>query len=474
MPLRWQIVRHTLASIVFAAALLGISGCAGFGIVATSDPAAKLIDAGDLFDRQDRPLPAERLIREALEIYQKQDNQLGVAEAYRTYGFFFRSPSVEGKWSKYYRQNGFLDKSATFATRYAKSVEYFEKARAIFAEHKRFDALTNVDLNMGFTYVAMGNTRAACQAFDRSFENYRDNLRQTPGARPVVPKGFVSYEEFLADRKERYGCAIEPGASRATLAPVYGPEAGQSLVLDAAVQERAKSLLEHYKPRHKALRLSELHEINNVGNFGKLVYFDHQSHYSQLQSGLWAMVGHGAFTSGSAAGTSQSLSLCGIITLLAVSDSLTKLELTAPIPFGRMFLPFGMRSSIDIGRRVRVKDLRTEYKELCTPVAGSKFSYQIENEVQIKTSGIFGRTVVTSTVIDVSCQVAKVASPANRLSNSFSGESLRVSCESNAKPGQKRMMDYAFLKELGLYLILNDSSSAQKTKVQYKAIDYRE
>ena len=206
MPLRGTLLRKTLSTILLAAALLAISACAGFGIAATSDPTAKLNDAGDLFDRQDRPLPAERLIREAVQIYQEQNNELGLAEAYRTYGFFFRSSSIEGKWNKHYRQNGFLDKSATFETRYAKSIEYFEKARVIFAENKRFDALTNVDLNMRFTYVALGNTHAACQAFDRSLESYRENLRQTVGARPVVPKGFASYEEFLADRKKRYGC----------------------------------------------------------------------------------------------------------------------------------------------------------------------------------------------------------------------------------------------------------------------------
>src|SRR5947208_9599357 len=124
--------------------LLAFAGCAAFGVSATTDPARKLRDATALFDRQDRPLPAERLIREALELYQKNSDQLGVAEAYRTYGFFFRSSSVNGKWNKFYRNNGFLDRSATFDTRYIKSIESFELARAIYSAHQRFDALTNV------------------------------------------------------------------------------------------------------------------------------------------------------------------------------------------------------------------------------------------------------------------------------------------------------------------------------------------
>ena len=199
-------MRKTFTSVLFAGALLCIASCAGFGIAATSDPAQKLNDAGDLFENQDRPLPAEQLIREAIEIYQEKNDPLGLAEAYRTYGFFFRSPSIEGKWNKHYRENGFLDKSATFNSRYDKSIDYFERARAIYVENKRFDALTNVDLNIGFTYVAMGNRDAACKAFDRSLESYNENLRQTSGARPVVPRGFSSYEEFITDRKKRYGC----------------------------------------------------------------------------------------------------------------------------------------------------------------------------------------------------------------------------------------------------------------------------
>ena len=183
-----------------------LGGCAGVGVVATSDPAAKLHDAGYLFDQADRPLIAERLIREAIEIYEKNNDQLGLAEAYREYGFFFRSRSIEGKWNKFYRENGFLDKSATFDTRYAKSIEYFEKARIIFTENNRFDALTNVNMNMGFTYVAMGNREAACQAFDRALESYHENIRQNPTAKPVLPQGFSSYEDYWSDRKKRYGC----------------------------------------------------------------------------------------------------------------------------------------------------------------------------------------------------------------------------------------------------------------------------
>jgi tetratricopeptide (TPR) repeat protein len=183
-----------------------LPGCAGIAVIAISDPAAKLRDAEDLFARQDQPLIAERLIREAVESDQKRNDQLGLADAYRTYGFFFRSSAIDGKWRNYYRENGFLDKSASFDARYEKSIEYLEKARTIFAEYKRFDALTNVNLNIGFIYEVMGYGAAACEAFDRSLENNRDNLRQISNAKIALPQGFATYEEFLAPHRERAGC----------------------------------------------------------------------------------------------------------------------------------------------------------------------------------------------------------------------------------------------------------------------------
>lgn len=227
---------------MLALCLIALAGCAGVGVVATSDPAAKLRDAGDLFERQDRPLIAERLIREAIGTYQSNDDQLGLAEAYRTYGFFFRSRSIDGKWNKYYRENGFLDKSATFDSRYVKSIDYFEKARTIFEANKRFDALTNVDLNVGFTYAAMGNRSAACQAFDKSIESNRANLRENPTAKPALPKGFSSYEVFVADRKKQYGCdrTVENKIYTSAYLVAHG---GRSSDMDALIKQEL--LLHH-------------------------------------------------------------------------------------------------------------------------------------------------------------------------------------------------------------------------------------
>ena len=147
---------------LFVFLLLG--ACAGIGVVETSDPAQKLRDAEILYDNEDRPLLAERLIREAIEIYQPTNDKLGLGESYREYGFLLRSPSVKGTWADFYRQNGFLDKSVTFETRYRKSVEYLEMATSLFVELGRFDRATNTALNQGFSYVLMSDNSEACRS----------------------------------------------------------------------------------------------------------------------------------------------------------------------------------------------------------------------------------------------------------------------------------------------------------------------
>jgi tetratricopeptide (TPR) repeat protein len=235
-------LRRHLQTILLTIQAVIIAGCAGVGVVATDDPAAKLRDATYLFDRQDRPLIAERLIRQAIDTYQSSNDQLGLAEAYRVYGFFFRSRAINGKWSNYYRKNGFLERSATFDTRYDKSIEYFEMARKLFAESKRFDALTNVDLNLGFTYFAMGNGLAACRAFDQSLENNRENIRQIPDATPNLPVGFASYEEFITDQKKRSCCdgILEKKEYRSAYLVVHE---GRGSDMDALVEQEL--LLRH-------------------------------------------------------------------------------------------------------------------------------------------------------------------------------------------------------------------------------------
>lgn len=181
-------------------------GCAAMLVPETNDPQKKIQDAYMLFDQQQRPLPAERLIRESLEIYKRENNELGLAEAYRSYGFFFRSPSIE-KWHKHYETSGFLDKSATFNTRYDKSIEYFENSAQLFEKNKKYDMLTNVYLNMGFTYEFANKPDKACELYKRSLDPSKKFTENNPGKSISLPKGFSgTYEDYIDGFLKRLKC----------------------------------------------------------------------------------------------------------------------------------------------------------------------------------------------------------------------------------------------------------------------------
>jgi len=170
------------------------------------DLAMQLQKAERLYEEQADAPTAETLIRETMEAYRAKGDQLGLAEAYRAYGFFLRSEAVEGKWSVYYKNAGFLDPSVTFATRYERSIDYLERARVIFATYGRYDALTNVNLNIGFTYEVLGNPEAACRAFENSIGSNREGLERHAKFKITIPKGYATYEDFLAPHRKRAGC----------------------------------------------------------------------------------------------------------------------------------------------------------------------------------------------------------------------------------------------------------------------------
>jgi len=182
-----------------------IGGCAAMLVPETNDPAQKLRDAYMLFDKQKRPLPAERLIRESIDIYKKSNDELGLAEAYKAYGYFFRSGAVE-KYHKHYNAKGFIETSASYNTRHDKSIEYFDKAKEIYLKNSKYGDVTNIYLNMGFTYEFANNNEKACESYKKSLNSNIKHLEMIPEAPIVLPSGFKSYEEYINGFNKRLGC----------------------------------------------------------------------------------------------------------------------------------------------------------------------------------------------------------------------------------------------------------------------------
>jgi len=199
-----------LASVTSVACLL--TACTGVGIIATDNPLTKLNDAEVLFEQKDRPLPAERLIQEAISIYQRNDDTHGLGNAYREYADFLKSPAV-ARHEAHYRQTGFIDKSITFDNRlekanefYRRALEYYSRAAAELKQSGPYDALTNVYFNMAWVHLALGQHDQACDDFDRTLQAYEENVRRNPSAKQNFPAQFASLPESLASARQQTGC----------------------------------------------------------------------------------------------------------------------------------------------------------------------------------------------------------------------------------------------------------------------------
>lgn len=172
----------------------------------TSDPAAKLNWAQELIDNQGRPIPAERLIRESMDIYHERKDEVGLANAYRVYGLFFKSQAVQ-RMQKFYESTGFIDKSATYATRLEKSLEYLQKSGAMLEKQKNLDRMANIYMQIGFAYQMMKDTSAACSSFDKSLLAYKAMLVDDPKSTVLLPPKYKSYDAFIAELKKQAACS---------------------------------------------------------------------------------------------------------------------------------------------------------------------------------------------------------------------------------------------------------------------------
>ena len=185
-----------------------LSGCAAVGVATTNDPKQKITDAYWLFDEKRRPLRAEPLIKEAIKIYQNNNDTSGLAEGYIAYGIFLRSYAVE-RYSKRYQEKGFIDTSVTYENRHVKSIEYFEKAVKILKNNKELDKLTNVYLHMGFTYMSANLLSDGCKKFKESIIFNEKFEKQNPNAK-IQLDGYSSYKKYIKSLLKNGGVVCNP------------------------------------------------------------------------------------------------------------------------------------------------------------------------------------------------------------------------------------------------------------------------
>ncbi|OGW34063.1 MAG: hypothetical protein A2X58_13040 [Nitrospirae bacterium GWC2_56_14] len=170
------------------------------------DPSGKLREAVELFSRKDEPVEAEELLHDVVEVYEKNQDDLGLAEAYRQFGLFYRSNAVN-KFEEYYLKEGFLDKTVKFSARYEKAIEYFNKARDIYAADRQYAVLSNLQLSIAKTYDLMNQHENACAAFDQGLENHLAFKKSAdPETLELRADEIANYEQYMGAMKKQAGC----------------------------------------------------------------------------------------------------------------------------------------------------------------------------------------------------------------------------------------------------------------------------
>jgi hypothetical protein len=181
-------------------------------------------------------------------------------------------------------------------------VEHFEKAAAIFAQHRKFDALANVYLDMGISHERAADTRAACRDYERSLESHRHHLLSNPGLR--TPASRADFEAYVAVRQRQAGCAE---AGRAAIEPR----------LDAAAHNGVVKTLAGYKASSPLASTLAIHTLDRGRFYGAPVVHERRSRYVLHADGLWDI---SSSVSGPRTGRAHTLSLCGLVDLHESQD----------------------------------------------------------------------------------------------------------------------------------------------------------
>lgn len=244
---------------------------------------------------------------------------------------------------------------------------------------------------------------------------------------------------------------------------------------DLTVPAELQSILAAHAPTGMPTRLlagyTSVEELDHKTNLSK-IYVDSTAEFLRLESGLTGALGTTVYRNGAAKGAGRGANLCGLMTVLSESQSTTDTSSAAVIPMGKLFVPFGVKSSVDFSNRYRLMKLDASIPSVCKPAEGEAFSFQFEAEHTMKTSGLFGGTKVIRRASKSKCKVAGEAIPASKINSSLQGDALLVSCESEDQNEKKSTEEYVYLKDSAFYLMTSRVDEWQRSKIQYTAAPY--
>ena len=202
--MRYHIIRDFL---IFTTAFL-LSGCAAAGIFSTSDPNQKLKDAFNLLESRPIPraLPAEKLIKEAINDFKEQNDVYGLGVAQFMYGNFVQSKNFD--WPQFRKQ---YPETETREQRNALATTYYVEAANNFHLAAADPKLTH-DTRTGYywrEYLAhfyANNNAGACEALKNMQVENDAYTKKNPDAKVYVQPPYKSFSEFMSESKRISKC----------------------------------------------------------------------------------------------------------------------------------------------------------------------------------------------------------------------------------------------------------------------------
>lgn len=146
---------HFNLLIIFLSSLL-LLGCSSAGVIHSNDPSVKISQAYQL-KSQSRPIPAQKLLQEALVIYQAENNKQGEARAYLGLGDLYKSQSYQSQADIFKKWNEYQS--------YADAASYYLKAGNIYEEKLDYWSLSRTYSAAGDAHILDGRVKESCELY---------------------------------------------------------------------------------------------------------------------------------------------------------------------------------------------------------------------------------------------------------------------------------------------------------------------
>jgi len=249
-------------------------------------------------------------------------------------------------------------------------------------------------------------------------------------------------------------------------------QSDQPFVVSEAVEGKLLTLTREYRPKSVISSVGRSAETTINASPARSNVAEAFSTQVLQRNGLWATEFESKTSGTNTNGRSFSLSLCGLITVVTTGVASTVQDAVTVLAKGKLFLPFGFRTTTGFTRMVRVTSLDTSTPSVCSPLPGTEFSYRLKTEVTTKTSGFAGRTQTSTQDEYVFCKVSADERPANQLVAQLRGTFVDVTCEHKIGANPPVQRDFIYLRDSGMYLMVALKESWGHSKITYKDVQY--